>query len=80
VARTLRAWWKLGERFGGVSFERTELNGQPGALARDPSGKLINAMVLDIAGGEIVAIRSVINPDKLGHLGPVADAWGLIQN
>src|SRR6266545_4491276 len=68
VARTLRAWWKLGgDRIGGLTFERTELNGQPGALVRDPTGKLINAMVLDVAGGEIVAVRSVVNPDKLGH-------------
>jgi RNA polymerase sigma-70 factor (TIGR02957 family) len=79
AARTLRSWWKLGERFGGVSFVRTELNGQPGALARDPSGKLINAIVLDIAGGEIVAVRSVVNPDKLGHLGAVADLQDLIR-
>ncbi len=77
--RTLRAWWKLADRFGGVRFERTELNGQPGALVRDPAGRLINAMVLDIAGGEIVAVRSVVNPDKLGHLGPVADLRGLID-
>ncbi len=28
-------------------------------------------------GGRIQAIRSVVNPDKLQHLGPVADAWAL---
>jgi RNA polymerase sigma-70 factor (TIGR02957 family) len=77
--RTLRAWWRVTERIGGITFERTELNGQPGALVRDPSGALINAMVLDIAGGKIVAIRSVVNPDKLGHLGPPADTWGLLE-
>jgi RNA polymerase sigma-70 factor (TIGR02957 family) len=77
--RTLRAWWRVTERIGGITFDRIELNGQPGALVRDPSGKLINAMVLDIAGGEIVAIRSVVNPDKLGHLGPPADTWGLLE-
>jgi RNA polymerase sigma-70 factor, ECF subfamily len=77
--RTFRAWWRVTERIGGITFERTELNGQPGALVRDPSGALINAMVLDIAGGKIVAIRSVVNPDKLGHLGPLADTWGLLE-
>ena len=25
--------------------------------------------------GRIQTIRPVLNPDKLGHLGPVADAW-----
>ncbi|GAA1422517.1 hypothetical protein GCM10009601_24150 [Streptomyces thermospinosisporus] len=27
--------------------------------------------------GQIATIRSVINPEKLGHLGPVADAWAV---
>jgi RNA polymerase sigma-70 factor (TIGR02957 family) len=79
VVRTLRAWSKVTERIGGITFERTDLNGQPGALVRDATGKLINAMVVDIAGGEIIAVRSVVNPDKLGHLGQVADAWGLME-
>jgi RNA polymerase sigma-70 factor (ECF subfamily) len=79
AVRTLLAWWKAGERFGGVRFERTELNGQPGALTRDRTGKLINAIVLDIAGGEIVAVRSVVNPEKLGHLGPLADLRALFE-
>jgi RNA polymerase sigma-70 factor (TIGR02957 family) len=78
VARTLSAWWKMAERFGGTTLERVEVNGQPGALFREPSGKLISVLVLDIAGGEIVAVRSVVNPDKLGHLGPVADLGSLV--
>jgi RNA polymerase sigma-70 factor (ECF subfamily) len=36
-------------------------------------------MALDIAGGRITGIRSIVNPDKLGHLGPVADAWALAR-
>jgi RNA polymerase sigma-70 factor (ECF subfamily) len=31
-------------------------------------------MTLDIAGGRVQAIRSIVNPDKLGHLGPTA-SW-----
>ena len=34
-------------------------------------------MALDVLGGRIQTIRAVINPDKLGHLGPVADAWAV---
>jgi RNA polymerase sigma-70 factor (ECF subfamily) len=30
-------------------------------------------MVFDIADGKVLGIRSVIDPDKLGHLGPVSD-------
>ncbi|MEV5613645.1 RNA polymerase sigma-70 factor [Streptomyces sp. NPDC052225] len=60
-----------------VSFEQHEVNGQPGAIFRDRDGKVINAMTLDIVEGRVQAIRSVINPDKLGHVGPVADAWAV---
>jgi RNA polymerase sigma-70 factor (TIGR02957 family) len=80
AVQLLQAWWRAAERFGGARFERTEINGQPGALTRDPEGRLINAIVLDIAGGKIVAVRSVVNPDKLGHLGPVADLRRLLKD
>ncbi|MFI1254314.1 RNA polymerase sigma-70 factor [Streptomyces netropsis] len=58
-----------------VTFEPREVNGQPGAIFRDRDGKVLYAMVLDVLDGQIQTIRSVLNPDKLGHLGPVADAW-----
>jgi RNA polymerase sigma-70 factor (ECF subfamily) len=63
----------------GVMMERHEVNGQPGAIFRDRDGKVLNAVALDILGGRIQAIRAVINPDKLGHMGPVADAWALAR-
>jgi RNA polymerase sigma-70 factor (ECF subfamily) len=28
---------------------------------------------------QVQSIRSVINPDKLGHVGPVADAWAVLR-
>ncbi len=58
-----------------VTFEPHEVNGQPGAIFRDRDGKVLHALVLDVLDGQIQAIRAVINPDKLGHIGPVADAW-----
>jgi RNA polymerase sigma-70 factor (ECF subfamily) len=57
--------------------EPHELNGQPGAIIRDRGGKVVGTMVLDVLDGRIQTIRSVVNPDKLGHLGPVADAWSI---
>ncbi|MFJ9537597.1 RNA polymerase sigma-70 factor [Streptomyces sp. NPDC101225] len=60
-----------------VTFEPHEINGQPGAVFRDREGRVVNVMVLDVLDGRIRAIRSVINPDKLAHIGPVADAWAL---
>jgi RNA polymerase sigma-70 factor, ECF subfamily len=63
----------------GVAVEQRELNGQPGAIFRDRDGKVINTLALDILDGQIQTIRSVGNPDKLGHMGPVADAWALLR-
>ena len=60
-----------------VSFEPHEVNGQPGALFRDRDGKVLHALALDVLDGRIQTIRAVINPDKLTHLGPVADAWAV---
>ena len=38
---------------------------------------MINTLALDIVDGQVQTIRAVINPDKLGHLGPVADVWSV---
>ena len=53
----------------GVRITPTSLNGQPGTLNFDADGRLINVFVLDISDGVIHTVRSIINPDKLGHLG-----------
>jgi RNA polymerase sigma-70 factor (ECF subfamily) len=79
VQRTLGAWAKLAARLLPVTFRRVEVNGQPGAIAFDPEGRVINVMALDISDGRIQAIRSVVNPDKLHHLGEVADLNALLQ-
>jgi RNA polymerase sigma-70 factor (ECF subfamily) len=60
-----------------VTLEPREVNGQPGAIFRDRDGKVLSTLSLDVLDGQIQAIRSVSNPDKLAHLGPVADAWAL---
>jgi RNA polymerase sigma-70 factor (TIGR02957 family) len=78
VARTLLAWTRAGVRIGGVSLRPVEVNGQPGAMSFDPDGKLINVLALDIADGQIQAVRSIVNPDKLRHLGPLADVPALL--
>ncbi|WP_381564960.1 RNA polymerase sigma-70 factor [Streptomyces eurythermus] len=61
----------------GVTCEPHQVNGQPGAVFRDPEGRVLNAVALDVLDGRVQAIRIVVNPDKLGHLGPVADAWAV---
>ena len=66
-------------RFGGFTLRREEVNGQPGALFFDREGRLIGVMVLDIADGQIQGVSSIVNPDKLRHLGPVADLRALLR-
>ncbi len=78
VARVLAAIVPPFVRIGGVVAPH-EVNGQPGAIFRDRDGKVLNALALDILDGRIQTIRAVINPDKLGHVGPVADAWAVIR-
>jgi RNA polymerase sigma-70 factor (ECF subfamily) len=72
VARTLLAWFRAAARIGGVSLRGAEVNGQPGAMVLDPAGRLVNVLALDIADGQVQTVRSVVNPDKLRHLGPLA--------
>ncbi len=57
--------------------EQRELNGQPGAILWDRDGNVVGTMTLDVLDGRVQAIRAIVNPDKLGHLGPVADAWAV---
>ena len=71
VARRLVSWLKLGRRSGGIAVRPTEINGQPGAVITDTDGGLISVWSLDIAEDRVQSIRSVANPDKLAHLGPV---------
>ena len=62
-----------------VTLEPREMNGQPGAIFRDKDNRVLNIWTLDVLDGRIQTIRSVINPDKLAHVGPVADAWAVIR-
>jgi RNA polymerase sigma-70 factor (TIGR02957 family) len=55
----------------GASLRAVWVNGQPGLLASDEGG-LIAVIALDVLDGQVQAIRSVVNPEKLRHLGPVS--------
>ena len=78
VARVLAAIVPPFVRIGGV-VEPHEVNGQPGAIFRDRDGKVLSTLALDILDGRIQTIRSVINPDKLGHVGPLADTQAIAR-
>jgi RNA polymerase sigma-70 factor, ECF subfamily len=78
VARVLTAVFPWLIRIG-VTLEPRQVNGQPGAIFRDRDARVIYALALDVLDGRIQTIRSVSNPDKLGHLGPVGDAWAIAR-
>jgi len=78
VARLFAALFPSLVRIG-VTFEPHQVNAQPGAIFRDRDGKVLHTLTLDVLDGQIQAIRVVINPDKLRHLGPVADAWAIAR-
>jgi RNA polymerase sigma-70 factor (ECF subfamily) len=74
IAHAVRALFRQAARGdGAVTVTPTAVNGQPGWIAREDDGAVIVVMALDIADGRVTAIRSIVNPDKLAHLGPVSD-------
>jgi RNA polymerase sigma-70 factor (ECF subfamily) len=73
VARVLASVFPVLVRID-ARVQPREVNGQPGAIFRDRDGNVVSTLTLDVPGGRSKTIRSVVNPDKLGHVGPVADA------
>jgi RNA polymerase sigma-70 factor (ECF subfamily) len=54
-----------------LRLQQAPVNGQPGALLLDTEGRLLNVLTIDILDGTVRTVRSVVNPDKLHHLGPL---------
>jgi RNA polymerase sigma-70 factor (ECF subfamily) len=77
VARLLVAFF---ERYRSIDarMQRAQINRQPGLLAFDAEDRLINVLAFDVVDGVVQTVRSIINPDKLEHLGyplsPIARA------
>ena len=72
VMRLLVGLFRRG-RILDTSLRLAWVNGQPGAVMYDTGGRVVSVVELDVADGVVQAIRSVVNPDKLGHIGPVSD-------
>jgi RNA polymerase sigma-70 factor (ECF subfamily) len=56
-----------------------EVNGGPGALLLDGDGQLVAVWTLEIGNGQIQTVSSIVNPEKLAHLGPVSDLTDLLR-
>jgi RNA polymerase sigma-70 factor (ECF subfamily) len=75
VAHTLVVWVRQLQRIAHGELQQVQVNGQPGARLLDGEGRLIAVWALDIADGRIQSVRSIVNPDKLRHLGPLTDLY-----
>jgi hypothetical protein len=78
VARMLLTWMRVVSRLPDFTLRLTEVNGGPGVMVLDGQQRLISVWSLEIAGAEIRSIGSVVNPDKLAHLGVVGDFASLV--
>ena len=72
LARLLLGLYRRAPKMG-VHVELAPVNGQPGGISYDSEARVVSVFVLDIADGLVQTVRSIVNPDKLRHLGPVSD-------
>jgi RNA polymerase sigma-70 factor (ECF subfamily) len=71
VVHLVRAYANQDRRLN-LRFEPALVNGQPGAVVRDLDGLVVTVLGFDIVDGLVQTIRSIVNPDKIGHLGAVS--------
>src|SRR5262245_21186492 len=72
VARALATFYKIADEWG-VTLHPAVVNGQPGFRSLAPDGRLVNVVEIEVADGKIQRIHSMLNPDKLSHIGLVSD-------
>jgi RNA polymerase sigma-70 factor (ECF subfamily) len=80
VAGTVMKWLQLVATHPQVSMRSVDVNAGPGAIFLDEQERLLAVWAIDVRDGQIAGIRSIVNPDKLGHLGPVGDARSLLRS
>jgi RNA polymerase sigma-70 factor, ECF subfamily len=67
VAKALIGWGRQA-RDRGIAHRAVLVNGEPGVVFYDPEGRARWVAALEIADGLVVAVRSILNPDKLAHI------------
>jgi RNA polymerase sigma-70 factor, ECF subfamily len=67
VAKALIGWGRQAGRHGLV-HRPAVVNGDPGVVFYGEDGQVVWVAALEIAEGVVVAVRSILNPDKLTHL------------
>jgi RNA polymerase sigma-70 factor (ECF subfamily) len=72
IARAIVSFYGQVESLG-VGLLPAWVNGQPGFRTVDPEGRLVNVVGLDVVDGRVTSIYSMLNPEKLGHLGETSE-------
>ena len=67
VAKALIGWGRRAREFG-LTHRAARVNGDPGVVFYDADGEARWVAGLEIAEGVVIAVRSILNPDKLGHV------------
>src|SRR6266511_3522309 len=67
VAKAIIGWGRQA-RERGITQRPAIVNGEPGLVFYAPDGRAQWVAALEIADGVVVAVRSVLNPDKLAHI------------
>ena len=80
VARTLINWLSLSPASRACRCARSRSTAARERSISTHEQRLIGVVALDIAGGQITGINAIVNPDKLTHLGPVADLRSLLRS
>ncbi|HEV2757663.1 MAG TPA: RNA polymerase sigma-70 factor [Actinomycetota bacterium] len=80
VAHAVAGWTRRAMGVPGVSTRVAEVNGGPGAVLLDAQQRLLGVLAVEFAGGRITSVMVVVNPEKLKHLGPVADLGSLLRS
>jgi RNA polymerase sigma-70 factor (ECF subfamily) len=78
AARLLAGWFHIARDLD-AQTRRVVVNGQPGLVLQSAAGEVASVLALDVADGQVQAVRSIVNPDKLRHLGPVADVRAALR-
>jgi RNA polymerase sigma-70 factor (ECF subfamily) len=76
----IMTWMRLAVRVPQVSMRPVEVNGGPGALFVDERDRVLAVWAIEIADGVITQVSSIVNPDKLAHLGPVGDFKAVLDS
>ena len=67
VAKALIGWGRQALE-AGLTYRPTLVNGEPGVVFYDREERAHWVAALEIADGVVVAVRSILNPDKLSHV------------